>query len=483
VKSAAAPTNLLVLMADEHCRDVLGCYGHPIVKTPNLDALAKRGARFTSAYCNSPICVPSRAAFATGRYVHQIGCWDNATPYRGQVVSWGHRLVSKGHACVSIGKLHYRSELDSVGFSQQLLPLHVVDGVGDLVGSIRDELPIRSEALNVGPSAGRGNSSYQDYDDDIAAAAVSWLGSEERARLDQPWTLFVSFVCPHFPFKARREFYDLYPENQLAPPKFYAQYDRPKHPFVDALRRSMPFDEAFDDAAVRRAQAAYFGMVTFIDRKVGDIITALDEHNLTENTRILYVSDHGEHLGARGLWGKSTMYEESVAIPMIFAGPAIPPDTVVPTPVSLVDCFPTVLDCCGVQPSTGDASLPGVSLFDVIQEPIKERVVLSEYHAECSTSGVFMVRSTKYKLVYYVGLPPTLFDLVADPHETRDLVLDERFSGVLADHITALRKLLDPEKVDLVAKQDQKRLIESYGGVDAVLARGGIEFTPAPARN
>src|SRR5271168_5324228 len=115
------PANLLVVMSDEHSRCVLGSYGHAMIKTPHLDRLAAQGVRFTDAYCNSPICVPSRASFATGRYVHQIRFWDNAIPYDGSVPSWGHRLAQSGHHSASIGKLHFRSADDRNGFDEEIM--------------------------------------------------------------------------------------------------------------------------------------------------------------------------------------------------------------------------------------------------------------------------------------------------------------------------------------------------------------------------
>ena len=148
------PRNMLFIMSDEHSRRVLGCYGHDMIRTPNLDRLAARGVRFTDAYCNSPICVPSRASFATGRYVHQIRFWDNAFPYDGGVPSWGHRLIAAGHRSVSIGKLHYRSIEDDNGFDEEVMPLHVVDGVGDLLGMIRDDLPGAYGGVEAGRAGG-----------------------------------------------------------------------------------------------------------------------------------------------------------------------------------------------------------------------------------------------------------------------------------------------------------------------------------------
>lgn len=150
------PANLLIIMAAEHARGVLGAAGHPMVRTPNLDRLALEGARFTDAYCNCPICVPSRASFATGRYVHDIRRWDNATPYDGTIPSWGHRLRDAGHHAASIGKLHYRSGEDDNGFAEEMLPMYVPNGIGDPLSLIRDDPPARKETLKLGLEAGRG---------------------------------------------------------------------------------------------------------------------------------------------------------------------------------------------------------------------------------------------------------------------------------------------------------------------------------------
>ena len=150
-------TNLLFILSDQHNRKMMGCSGHPMVQTPNLDRLAARGTRFTQAYCNSPICVPSRASLATGQYVHKIRFWDNAHPYDGSVPSWGHRLMAQGYRVTSVGKLHYRKFGDPNGFHEEFNPMHVVDGVGDLLGLIRDELPPRKRNRLDVLQAGGGN--------------------------------------------------------------------------------------------------------------------------------------------------------------------------------------------------------------------------------------------------------------------------------------------------------------------------------------
>src|SRR5689334_14890787 len=321
--------NLLFIMSDEHSKRVLGCYGHDMIRTPNLDGLARRGVRFTDAYCNSPICVPSRASFQTGRYVHQIRFWDNAIAYDGSVPSWAHRLKAAGHRVESIGKLHFRSAEDDNGFSKEHMPLHVVDGIGDPIGMLRQPPPPRQAALRLARDAGCGDSSYQGYDDSITAAAESWLAARARAHDEKPWVLFVSLVCPHFPLIARPEWYNLYPEAEVPWPRLYAQSERPDHPYLAAMRACQIYDQGFDQPSkVRKAIAAYFGLVSFVDHNVGRLLKALEDLDLSGSTRVIYTSDHGDNLGSRGLWGKSNMYEEAAAVPMLMAGPEVPAEVV-----------------------------------------------------------------------------------------------------------------------------------------------------------
>ena len=474
------PANLLFILSDEHSRRVLGCYGHPMIKTPNLDRLAARGVRFSDAYCNSPICVPSRAALATGRHVHQIRFWDNAIPYDGSVPSWGHRLKAAGHEVTAIGKLHFRSAEDDNGFTEEIMPLHVVDGIGDPMGWLRDPLPVRRAALRLASEAGRGNSSYQDYDDRITAAAVDWLKARGGARDGKPWVLFVSLVCPHFPLIARDEWYDLYPEAEIPWPALYAPQERPDHPYVRAIRECQIYDKGFDEVKLRRAIAAYFGLVSLVDDHVGKLVAALTASGLADNTRVLYSSDHGDNLGVRGLWGKSNMYEESAGVPMILAGPEVPEGVVCHEPVSLVDAFPTIIAGAGLPPHPQDRDLPGASLFEMVRGTAPGRTVMSEYHAAGAATGAFMIRKGPFKYVYYAGMVPQLFDLDADPQEARDLATDPGYRGLLAQCEVELRRVVDPDAADALAKADQGARIAAFGGREAIIARGSFGYSPTP---
>jgi choline-sulfatase len=477
------PRNLLFIMSDEHSKRVLGCNGNPVIRTPNLDRLAASGVRFTDAYCNSPICVPSRASFQTGRYVHDIRFWDNAIAYDGSVPSWAHRLKAAGHRVDSIGKLHFRSPDNDNGFTKEHMPLHVVEGIGDPIGMLRDPPPPRKAALKMAADAGCGDSTYQGYDDRITAGAEEWLRERSAHKDDKPWTLFVSLVCPHFPLIARPEWYNLYPEEQMPWPGLYSEAERPNHPYIQAMRACQIYDRGFDDPRkVRKAIAAYYGLVSFVDHNVGRLVRALEDNGLSGDTRIIYTSDHGDNLGTRGLWGKSNMYEESAAVPMIMAGPGVPEGITCREPVSLVDCFPTIVDCAGLAQHPDDSELPGAPLLDIVSGKAPPRTVLSEYHAAGSATGAFMIRKGKFKFkyVHYVGMPPQLFDLEADPYEARDLGQDPGYRGLVADCEAALRKVVDPEAADAQARKDQAVRIAALGGREAILAKGSFGYSPVP---
>jgi len=474
-------TNMLFIMSDEHNRKIMGCAGHEMIKTPHMDALAARGVRFTDAYCNSPICVPSRASFATGTYPHQNRCWDNAMPYHGAMPSWHHRVREAGGVAVSIGKLHFRSADDDNGFTEEVMPLHVVDGEGDLLGLLRDkDAPPRKSTLGMAEEAGPGDSSYQRYDDRIIEAAVAWLHARAAAADGKPWALFVSLVCPHFPLISREEWYRLYPEAEIPLPLFYAESERPRHPWIEAMRRTAIYDQAFNDERIRRAIAAYFGMVTFQDANLGRLMQALEETGLMATTRVIYTSDHGDNLGARGLWGKSNMYEDSAGVPLLMAGPGVPAGVICREPVSLVDAFPTILSTLGIAPTEQDRRLPGRDLLDVVAGRVGERSILSEYHAFGSISGAFMLRRGRHKLVAYAGLPAQLFDVVADPWEARDLAQEPGYAGLLADCMAELHRICDPEVVDAQCKSDQAARIAQAGGREAIIARGTFGHSPVP---
>jgi choline-sulfatase len=470
-------TNLVFILSDQHSRDITGCYGHSVVQTPNIDRLASRGTRFANAYTNCPICVPARASLATGRYVHQIGHWDNAFPYYGNIPSWGHRVRQQGHVVDSVGKLHFRGPDDDNGFSREVEPLHVVEGVGDVLGCIRDAPPIRAKHGSF-ESAGPGDSTYLQYDARNGDAACQWLG--EASQEGKPWVLFVSLVCPHPPYIAPQELYDRYPHEAVELPAQWRKEEWPDHPTMEFFRRFFDFSKGYDEATLRRLAATYYGMCTYVDGQIGRVLDAVDANGFGANTRIIYSSDHGECLGARGIFGKFTMYEESAAVPLVLSGPDVPQGKVCNTPVSLVDCFPTVLDAVGAEAVLEDEDLPGASLWGIAAAEDTDRTVFSEYHAVGSRRGYYMLRDARYKYIYHVEARPQLFDLTADPQECDDLALKPEYARPLQVWEERLRQVLDPDAVDAQARQDQAAKVEAFGGEEAVRQRGTFENSPVP---
>jgi choline-sulfatase len=477
------PTNVLFILSDEHTRDVAGCYGDKIVKTPNIDALAARGTKFTAAYTNCPICVPARASLQTGTYVAENACWDNAHPYDGSIRGWGHRLREQGHHTMSIGKLHFRSDKDDNGFIEEIIPLHVVDGQGDLLGLIRRPEPAaRGGMPDLAKAAGPGESTYANYDRNIRDGAIEWL-TTRASKLDKPWALFVSMVKPHFPLVAPPEFFAMYPPESMPMPRLYGPDAYPTHPSVKALRACMSYDDFFSPEKVRIALAAYYGMVSFLDDNIGQILRALEAAGLADTTRIVYSTDHGDNLGNRHMWGKSVHYEEAAAIPMIVAGPGIPAGKTCKTPVTLVDIYPTIVRSVGIEPDAQDKALPGQSLVEIANAPCNpERVAFGEYHAAASITAMYLVRKGRWKYIHHVGFQPELFDLETDPGETRDLGTDPAHAATVAMMEAELRKIIDPEAVNARAFADQEAKIARNGGVEALIKRGDFGYSPAPGQ-
>ena len=178
--------NTLILLTDEQDAHALSCAGHSFVKTPHLDTLAASGTRFTQALTPSPICVPARAALATGRWVHDIAYWDNAMGYDGRIPSWGHALQTAGHCVESIGKLHYVNTAAPTGFSKQHHPLHLADGIGQVWGSVRNPLPSTPRPSRLFTELGAGLSSYNQYDISSAEQAAQWLHDKSS---EKDWLL------------------------------------------------------------------------------------------------------------------------------------------------------------------------------------------------------------------------------------------------------------------------------------------------------
>jgi len=462
--------NVLFLMADELSWWALG-HMDPKVHTPNLDALAARGVRFDAAYTPTPMCVPTRAAIATGRYVHEVGYWSSAEAYDGRVPSWGHALQAAGKRCVSIGKLHYRSGMDDTGFEEEIEPIHIPDGVGWVRGLLRKPICSYDATAELANMIGPGDSDYIQYDTRVADKACDWLA--DPARKAEDWCAFVSMLSPHYPLIAPQEYYDLYD-----PKAFEAEAQQvPDHPILQEIATFFNHDEHFTPETRGIAIASYYGLCSFMDAQMGRVLQALDSAGMADDTLVIFTSDHGEMLGEKGYWTKSTMYDSAARVPLIMAGPGIEPGVRI-DPVSLIDIAPTITEAMGV-------ASQGFSGKSLLSKPVSDRTVLAEYHDGGASVGMTLVRwnagGTAWKYVHFAeGNPAQLFDLTADPAEADNLV--DHHPEIVAEALKRLSGWMDPEVINARAHADQARRIEQLGGRDELLAVPQWNFTPADSR-
>lgn len=472
----AAP-NVLILFSDEHRRDAAGCYGHPMVQTPHLDRLAEAGTRFTRAYTPSPICVPARAALATGQYVHRNRCWSNAQPWSGEPRGWGHALQRHRVPVESIGKLHYRGSEDNNGFDLEHMPLHVKDGIGWIKGLLRDHesvLDCAQYAKQIGP----GQDTYSEYDNGVTESACRWIG-EAANTVTGPWALFVSWLRPHYPLTCPAAFYDLYPVGQLEQARFTDLEQLPGHPVVQTLKKNFDYDSHFTPETRQVARASYYGLCSFLDHQVGRVLDALDTSGQRSNTLVIYTSDHGDHNGDRGMWTKMSLFDESSGVPLLLAGPGIPAGKTCETPASLIDLHPTILAAMQIDDGVDETGpLPGMPLQELANREELQRYVLSEYHDGGSPTGMFMLRDNRWKYNVYPGYPPELYDMREDADELDDRGSTPSFADVRERCHAKLTELVDPERANALAFSDQARRIADLGGVDAILASQEYDFTP-----
>ncbi|MYK41419.1 MAG: sulfatase-like hydrolase/transferase, partial [Gemmatimonadetes bacterium] len=309
--------NLLYIHSDQHSPYVAGCYGDPLVETPHLDALAERGVVFDNTYCPSPICVPSRMSMLSGRYPCDNQVWTNSHILDSGIPTFAHAMGAGGYHPVLIGRMHSVGPDQLHGYAERLVGDHGPNQPG---GKGVDHGQLSGTA---GPGrislrlSGHGQSAYQVHDEDVTAATVDYLnrlGVAKRAgQVAEPFSLSVGFMLPHQPFVARLQDYRYYYEN-ITPPQTPEPFGDHLHPHIKHWRQACEIEEVSEEET-RRARAAYWALVHRMDALIGQIIAALRENDLEENTLILYTSDHGEQVGEHGLWWKQTFYEDSVKVP------------------------------------------------------------------------------------------------------------------------------------------------------------------------
>ena len=425
-----AQPNILLIMADQLAPQFTGTYGHPVVKTPHLDALAARGRRFDAAYCNSPLCAPSRASFMSGQLISNIGAWDNAAEFPATTPTFAHGLARLGYTTCLSGKMHFVGPDQLHGFSERVTTDIYPADFAWTPNWASNETRIDKWYHNMGVvrESGVAMATYQiDYDDEVAFAAKRRLFDLARDQT-QPWCMVASFIHPHDPYVARPEWWDLYVDEDIDLP---ANPDPATDALTDRLRRGIEADKtALSDDELRAARRAYYANVSYFDSKIGELVKTVEEMGQLDDTIIIVTADHGDMLGERGLWFKMTFFEHSARVPLVVAGPGVAPG-VSSDPCSLLDIAPTLIELAGGGPET-IPTFEGASLANRLGgEDAPEAEAIGEYCAEMAGAPVVMIRRGKWKYIHCDTDPPQLYDLSADPAELTNLAPDPKHQAMV----------------------------------------------------
>jgi choline-sulfatase len=457
-----APLNIVLLMADQLAAFVLPIYGHPLVQTPSIAALAARGVVFDNAYCNSPICAPSRFSMLSGRFAHAIDAFDNACEFPASIPTMAHYLRAAGYRTILCGKMHFVGPDQLHGFDERLTTdiypadfLWVPDwsqGPGDRPTGIS-----MRHVVEAGPCV---RSMQMDYDEEVAHAGVQRVYDLARTGCDRPFFLAVSFTHPHPPFVAPKAHWDRYDTDAIDMPRVPAIAYDALDPHSRWLYEAHAQDRhALTNERIRRARHGYYGMVSYVDEKIGSVVDALHETGLAGRSLIVLCADHGEMLGERGMWYKQTFYEGSARVPLVVRAPDSTPLRCAAV-VSLVDLLPTFLEIAApASPFAPADPLDGQSLLPLLEGngDAVLREAISEYSSEGVCAPSRMLRRGNYKYIYTHGLPPMLFDVAADPQELDDLAGRAPFAAIEADLRARLLRDWDPPAVDARVRASQRR--------------------------
>ena len=445
--------NIVFLFSDEHAGAVMGNSGHPVVRTPHLDRLSEQSYTFDNAYCNYPICTPSRLSMLTGRYPHQIGAWDLGVIPDRQYPTWGDYLTEAGYETVLCGRTHFNGTDRLHGFSHRLLD--------DLPRwcNRNGRPPRRTPDARRGSNShvtecGPGDHEHTKYDRNVTDLAVDFLHEKAASPDDKPFLLYCGFMHPHFPLIALPEFLSQYDPDTLELPETWNEPLESQHPIIQHHRWAWRNDIPPPESVVRCALASYYALVSSLDAQIGRILEAIDASPLHEDTIVIYTSDHGEMAGHHGIWQKQCFYEPAVRVPLMLRLPSDEKGRVAEN-VSLVDVLPTLLEIAGLEVPS---DLPGESLLEIAQHQANgtTRAVLSEYHHMGMLNAGFMLKRGNYKLCHYVGSEPQLFNVEVDPLENDDLASKPEYTAIRDEMEVALRAVVNPEQEDARAKENQR---------------------------
>jgi choline-sulfatase len=461
--------NILMIMADQLAARYLGAYGHPLVKTPHIDALANRGVVFDAAYANCPICAPSRASMLTGQHVSRIGTYDNGTELPASTPTLMHHLRRAGYETVLSGKAHFIGPDQMHGFQRRLTPEIYPSDFSWTPDWTQGPVPNHGSAVNQLREAGLCDWGMQlDHDEEVQFRALEYLRDRARQRGgDQPFFLCASFTQPHEPFITAPEWWDRYEHDEIDLPGVPARPMAEMHPYDQWLQHHHMVDEyPPTEEHVRNTRHAYYGMVSYFDDKVGELVTELERLGMAENTLIIVTSDHGEMLGERGMWFKRTYFEDSVRVPLIVVGTdRVKPGCRLEKEVSLVDLMPTFLELADLGDREAvSGSLDGESLCPMLagNDARHHEGIVAEYYSEGVVQPMRMAVKDRFKYVYVHEHAEQLFDLRSDPQELVNCIDDPAH----ADRLTELRDIVHNDwdaarmREQVIASQQRRNWIK-----------------------
>lgn len=465
--------NVLLIMADQLAASWLPFHGHRIVQAPNLEELAERSTVFESAYCASPLCAPSRAALLTGRLPSRTGVFDNAAELPASMPTVTHHLRADGYITALVGKMHFVGADQLHGFEERLTP-DIYPGDLDWTPDWRlpasQHVPWYHTIESVLRPGVCTASMQQDYDDDVAFRAVRKILDLAREGRERPFFLVVSFSNPHDPWELRQRYWDLYAPEEIDLPAVPLIPLAEADPHSRRLRQMCGIDEAsLTDDQVRAARHGYYAATSYLDERVGEVLGALRDAALDDDTIVVLTADHGEMLGERGLWYKMSFFEQSARVPLLVRVPRGAYLPRVGAPVSLLGLGPTLLDLAG-GPGLGELAedVDGKSLVPLMAGDADSApdAVVGEYLAEGVNAPAVMIRRGRHKFIACPGDPDQLYDLVDDPAELTNLAGEPEHAATvhaLRDELGRRWDLGELERRVLASQRERHLVLRALG--------------------
>jgi choline-sulfatase len=451
-----AKANILIIMVDQLNGTLFPDGPADWLHAPNLKRLAAQSTRFKNSYTASPLCAPGRASFMSGQLPSRTRVYDNAAEFASSIPTYAHHLRRAGYQTCLSGKMHFVGADQLHGFEERLTTDVYPPDFGWTPDYRKPGERIDWWYHNMGSVTGAGVAeitNQMEYDDEVAYHATRKLYDLSRGHDKRPWCLTVSFTHPHDPYVARKKYWDLY-ENcehlmpQIGPIAYEDQDDHSKR-ILDANDRD---NFNITDEHIRRARRAYFANISYLDDKVGELLKTLEDTR--QEATILFVSDHGDMLGERGLWFKMSFYEGSARVPIMISSPTMQAGLVT-EPVSNIDICPTLCDLAGIDMSEVMPWTEGESLVPLGQGETRQSPVAMEYAAEASYAPLISLRSENWKFNRCALDPDQLFDLEADPHELKNLAADPAYKDIVASFDAQMKERWDLEQYDADVRHSQ----------------------------